>query len=288
MNPVLQTRLAQSLPAPLYKLAAQTWIDREFPRHIFIETTANCNLACEFCPREKNDQHMDFQLFKSIVDECNEYGPRSYSLHLFGEPLLYPQILDAVDYIKRKNRYNTILFTTNGTLLNRFIDDLVRLKVDKIIWSWRRNNFNDNTRRQLKEIGLIRFLIEETPPGEIEKWEGFKKEVKHLHNYGGAIDTTAWGIKNSSNDLRWPCYHLWLAPAVRWNGEITICCNDPSGQESLGNYTLGDNIAAVWRGNDLSAIREGHLKGEYKGLCATCNVWKTYPDLFFGFQKHVA
>lgn len=285
MNPVLQTAFAQRLPSPLYKVAAQSWIDYEFPRHIFIETTANCNLSCEFCPREKNEQNMDFQLFKDIIDECSLYGPRSYSLHLFGEPLLYPKILDAIDYIKRKNKNNTILLTTNGTLLNRFIEDLTRLKVDKIIWSWRRNNFNDNTKRHLKRVGLIRFLIEETPEGEIEKWEGFKKEVKHLHNYGGQIDTTKWGLGEGAGTNRYPCYHLWLAPAVRWNGQITICCNDPTGIESWISYGDGNNIVSFWNSDKLKSIRDSHLKGEYKGLCAGCNVWKTYPDMFFDFQK---
>lgn len=284
MNPVLQTQLARSLPSPLYKAAAQAWIDHEFPRHIFIETTANCNLACTFCPREKNDEHMEWNLFKSIVDECNHYGQSSYSLHLFGEPLLYPKILDAIAYIKGKNRHNTILLTTNGTVLNRFIDDLSRLKVDKIIWSWRRNNFNDHTRDVLKKIGLIRFLVEETPEGEIEKWEGFKKEVKHLHNYGGAIDVSKWGLQRTQEN-RYPCYHLWLAPAIRWNGGITICCNDPVGIECKDVYGSGVTLRDFWNGDRLGQIRESHMKGEYKGLCATCNVWKTYPDIFFDFQK---
>lgn len=285
MRPVLQTALARRLPRPLYKIAAQSWIDYDFPRHIFIETTANCNLSCEFCPREKKNEDMDFELFKSIVNECSHYGARSYSLHLFGEPLLYPRILDAIQYIKEKNKNNTILLTTNGTVLNKFIGDLVRLKVDKIIWSWRRNNFNDNTKRHLKQCGLIRFLIEETPEGEIEKWEGFQKEIKHLHNYGGAIDTTKWGLGRFINESnRFPCYHLWLAPAIRWNGDITICCNDPSGLEAIANYKDA-NLATVWQSSSILQIREGHLKGEYKGLCATCNVWKTYPDMFFNFQK---
>lgn len=288
MNPVLQTQLARKLPSPLYKLAAQTFIDREFPRHIFIETTASCNLACEFCPREKNDQHIDFELFKSIVDECNHYGPRSYSLHLFGEPLLYPRILDAIDYIKNKNRSNTILLTTNGTVLNRFSADLARLKVDKIIWSWRRNNFNAATKAVLKKIGLIRFLIEETPDGEIEKWEGFQKEVKHLHNYGGNIDVKRWGV--TSPVVRFPCYHLWLAPAVRWNGEIVECCNIPtSGSEVLGRYAQGagggDTISSVWNGAAIKLLRQSHMKGVYPGACGACTSWQAYPDIFFDFQK---
>lgn len=229
---------------------------------------------------------MNYELFKSIVDECNHYGQRSYSLHLFGEPLLYPKILDAIHYIKRSNRNNTILLTTNGTVLNRFIDDLARLKVDKIIWSWRAHNFSDNTIRHLKKIGLIRFLLEETPEGEIQKWEGFQKEIKHLHNYGGNIDVKKWGIDSSMDSDRWPCYHLWLAPAVRWNGDFTICCNDPTGRETLGTYGKNNfNIQRAWNSDRIRSLRESQLEGKYKGICVGCNSYRAYPDMFFEFQK---
>jgi len=280
------TGLARKLPSPLYKLAAQSYIDLEFPRHIFIETTAQCNLSCEYCPREKKNEHMDFDLFKSIVDECSQYGARSFSLHLFGEPLLYPRIMDAIGYIKGKNKAHTILLTTNGTLLNRFIEDLVRLKVDKIIWSWRRNNFNPRTIELLRKYGLIRLLIEETPKEEFEKWSKFPRvEIKHLHNYGGQIDIKKWGLENSNKELhRYPCYHLWLAPAIRWNGSITICCNDPHGTETIGTYPT-TRLVDAWRSPRLISIRDSHLKGEYKGLCIGCNSYKAYPDIFFGFQK---
>ena len=228
---------------------------------------------------------MDFELFKQIIDECREYGPRSFSLHLFGEPLLYPRILDAIRYIKVANKANTILLTTNGTLLNKFANELLKLRVDRIIWSWRKNNFDDATRRVLKSIGLIRFLLEETPEGEIEKWEGYRKEVKHLHNYGGQIDTTKWGLSKEPEESRWPCYHLWLAPAIRWNGDITICCNDPNGRESCGVYGRKINLHSFWNSNRLKDIRESHIHGKYKGLCVGCNSYKAYPDVFFGFQK---
>src|SRR5258708_3002683 len=108
------TSILKKLPTVLYKTADQLYIDKNFPRHIFIETTAACNLSCDYCPREKRNDHIDFKLFKTIVDECSQYGPRSFSLHLFGEPLLYPFILDAIQYIKIKNRRHTILLTTNG------------------------------------------------------------------------------------------------------------------------------------------------------------------------------
>lgn len=286
MKPTLLTALGRKLPSPLFKIAAQSWIDHDFPRHIFIETTANCNLTCSYCPREKKNDNMDFELFKTIIDECAHHGPRSFSLHLFGEPLLYPKILEAIAYIKRKNRKNTVLLTTNGTLLNKFRDQLRLVGVDRVIWSWRRNNFEDKTRDFLREKGLIRLLIEETPPEEFEKWKSFPRvEIKHLHNYGGKIDTAKWGLDAQNGD-RYPCYHLWLAPAIRWNGDITICCNDPRGEERVGVYGKNAfNLGVFWTSDHLRGIRDAHMRGQYKGLCAGCNSYRAYPDIFFGWQK---
>ena len=288
IKPTTVTNFVRKLPTPLYKIMAQAYIDYDFPRHIFVELTANCNLSCEYCPREKRKEDMDFELFKSIIDEASHYGARSFSLHLFGEPLLYRHILDAIRYIKSRNRHNTVLLTTNGTLLNKFSKDLVAVGVDRIIWSWRRNNFNDETIGVLKERGLIRLLIEETPKDEFERWSKFPRvEVKHLHNYGGQIDTSRWGIDDvlSTNGSRYPCYHLWLAPAIRWNGEIVECCNlSKSGEDVLGRY--GEtNLAEVWNGDGIRQLRKSHMKGIYPGKCGTCTSWQAYPDMFFEIQK---
>lgn len=240
---------------------------------------------------------MDFGLFKQIIDECTQYGPRSFSLHLFGEPLLYSRILEAIDYIKQKDKRHTVLLTTNGTLLNKFAKSILATGCDRVIWSYRKNNFNDDSINLLRRIGIVRLLVEETPKEEFEKWKTFPRvEVKHLHNYGGNIDVSKWGLETKvlgerdSNDEsdgggRYPCYHLWLAPAIRWNGGITICCNDPHGKEVLGTYSDIFNLRDAWSSDHIKAIRESHLSGEYKGLCVGCNVWKTYPDMFFGFQK---
>ena len=278
------TDLARKLPSPIYKILSQSYIDKSFPRHLFIETTANCNLSCAYCPREKIKEDMDFELFKAIIDEASTYGKRSFSLHLFGEPLLYPKIIDAISYIKRANRGHTILLTTNGTLLNKYSSLLG--EVDRIIWSYRKNNFDEVSIKLLKKKGLIRLLIEETPKEEFEKWSKFPRvEIKHLHNYGGNIDISKWGLKDDTKgSMRWPCYHLWLAPAIRHNGEITICCNVPErGKEVLGVYpktTLGQ----AWKSEKLASIRESHMKGQYLGACANCDSYKAYPNIFWGHE----
>lgn len=295
------TQYAQTFkkaPSWLYKTAAQAWIDNKFPRHIFIETTAACNLACSYCPREKVKDHMAFPLFKSIIDEAAQYGARSFSLHLFGEPLLYPHWFEAIRYIKEKNRRNTVLLTSNGTLFDRYVDDLVTSDVDKIIWSWRPEaKFTEETKAKLRRMGkfTVRLIADVVPKEAFEEWSQWPNvEIRSLHNYGANIDITALkkngdaqkslSPSSTTSPSRWPCYHLWLAPAVAWNGDILMCCSDPHRKEVLGRYPQ-DSLTEVWTGRRLNAIRESHLRGEYSGICKDCDVWKSYPDIFFKWQK---
>lgn len=303
LNVTSQAQWLKKLPPWMYKLGAQAWIDRKWPRHIFLETTSACNLSCSFCPRERRTDRMDFGLFKSIVDEASEHGARSFSHHLFGESLLYPFWKEAIEYTKGRNPRHTVLITTNGTQLNREIDRLIEANPDQVLWSWRPEaTFTPETKEKLRKWGKfrVRFIEEVTPPEAYEEWRDWPNvEGRKLHNYGGNINikqladgssassqsgTPTISADGSGSEKRWPCYHLWLAPAVAWNGDVLMCCADPHRKEVLGHFPE-QTVAQVWQGERLAAIRQGHLQGDYRGICASCDVWKQYPDLFFGFQK---
>lgn len=276
------------LPTVLYKLGAQAWIDKKFPRHLFLETTSACNLACSYCPREDRQTHMPWEMFRDIVDETNRFGPRSFSLHLFGEPTLYPQWTQAIRYIKKASLRHTVLLTTNGTTLNARVDDLIAANPDLVLWSWRPEAvFTEATKRKLRRWGKfrVRFIAEVTPKEAYEEWRDWPNiEARRLHNYGGNIDLASFDAEDADAvKNRWPCYHLWLAPAVAWNGDILLCCADPHHKEVLGHIPE-QSVAEVWQGERLRQIREGHLNGEYKGICANCDVWRQYPNLFFGHE----
>ena len=296
LNVTTQSWLKQ-LPSPLFKLGAQAWIDRKYPRHLFIETTSSCNLACTYCPREARRDHMDFDLFRDIVREAHRYGSRSFSLHLFGEPTLYPRWVEAVSFIKRLSRFHTVLLTTNGTTLNARVDDLIVANPNQVFWTWRPEAvFTPATKAKLRRWGKfrVRFIREVTPPAAYAEWADWPNvEGRALHNYGGNISLGNWATTSTakppppagSMPARWPCYHLWLAPAVAWNGTLLLCCADPHQKEVLGTFPAM-TVAQAWQSDRLKAIRQGHLEGEYKGICATCDIWKQYPDLFFSWQKH--
>lgn len=92
------------------------------PTSVKVELTASCNLKCTFCAtpmslREKG--HMDFNLFKSLAQEIRDLGIEELGLFYLGESLLYPHIVEAVEFAKREVGFPYVFLTTNGVLANR-------------------------------------------------------------------------------------------------------------------------------------------------------------------------
>lgn len=302
-----------SLP---YKYFAQRLIDYEFPYHLFIETTNACNLKCKICTRNLAPIKigtMDLNLAKKIVDEATQHGPRTFSLHLFGEPLLAPNTIPIIEHIKNRNKKNNILLTTNGVFLTKEMSQkLIDSEVDKVVISIHGSNSRqyqsitgtDNLNKveeniknliRLKQEGkkdkpkiYLRMVVPEDKKDEAEqfrkKWTGYPVtiDIREPHNFGGRI-----GDLKKENIKRYPCYHLWFSPGINWDGQVSICCCDTFKEEVIGN-AKEQSVSEIWKGERLQKYRQYHLAGRYDkiSLCKNCNVWKTYPDIFFKSQKN--
>jgi radical SAM protein with 4Fe4S-binding SPASM domain len=242
---------------------AQKWIDYEWPRHLFVELSSACQLSCSYCPRPRVSHQLPFELFKKIVDEASLFGHRSFSLHLFGEPLLHPRIIDCIRYLK--GRGHAVILTTNGILLERLYEKLRR--VDKIIWSYKKEVKVPEALKSWKNF-TVRFFEKR----EDLSWPRF--EIRNYHNYGGQVSTA-----RSTESLRHPCYHIWYAPSVTSTGNIVICCADPEQKSVIGNIK-NMTITEAWNSPIFKKIREEHLNGKYSGICKKCDVWKSYASVF--------
>jgi len=300
-----------------YKIIVQRLIDWNFPYHVFLESTNVCNLRCKICTRNLSPLKlgsMDFELFKKIVNEAGLHGPRNFSLHLFGEPLLAPNITQMLEYIKQKKPKNTVLLTTNGVLLNKEISQkIINSGVDKAIVSihganeqqYRAVTGTDNLKTVEKNIkNLIdlknaakknkpKIFLRMVSPKEnaieiknfCQRWSSYPVfiDIKEPHNFGGRIET---GRLADDLPKRYPCYHLWLAPGINWDGKVSICCCDTFKEVIIGNINQ-NSLCEIWRGKKLKQYRDYHLKGQYDKIpvCKNCDVWTTYPDIFFEWQK---
>ena len=229
---------------------------------------------------------MPFDVFTGVVDEASTYGARSFSLHLFGEPLLYPRVHDAVSYIKQHNQRHVVLLTTNGTRLQDHLDWLITSGVDQVLWSWRPEaKFTPETKEKLRRWGKfrVRFIAEVTPKEAYAEWDDWPNvEGRHIHSYGGEIDVSKWNVQNKKK-LRWSCYHPFFAPAVAWNGDILLCCADPHRKSAIGTFPQM-SVAEAWQSSILQRIRKEHLDGRYTGICENCDIWKQVPNIFFGHE----
>jgi len=51
--------------------------------------------------------------WKILIDEAKKHGPRTFSLHLFGEPLIDPGLAEKVKYIKEERLLSLKIVTIN-------------------------------------------------------------------------------------------------------------------------------------------------------------------------------
>jgi len=219
------------------------------------------------CPRPKIEEDMDVRTFMRTVDDLDRHKSRSISLHLFGEPLLDEELLTKIDILKF-NKHNVIL-TTNGTINTPAVFDAV----DHIIITYR-PGLNLETKEEWRYKITLRCFKDYHIP------KGWRVERKPYHNYGGNVKGEGHGTSREW----YPCYHLWLAPAIAWNGDILICCNDPHHKTKLGNIKdMG--LSEAWTSAKMKSLRCQQLKGITEGICSNCNCWQTYPDMWFKWQK---
>lgn len=85
--------------------------------------TRNCNLRCEFCSAQKggyaSNEFMDFDSLKKIIKLCNDAEVK-YVVLSGGEPLLYPELINLLNYIKTMPHKMIPTIATNGILLDNY------------------------------------------------------------------------------------------------------------------------------------------------------------------------
>ncbi len=105
------------------------------PRWIQLQLTEKCNLNCSMCYERNSSAYknngavLEISRIKEIIDECSPFTPH-YEL-FGGEPLLYPNIEELLEYIKKKS--STVDIPTNGTLVPKKIQALLNNSV-KNLW----------------------------------------------------------------------------------------------------------------------------------------------------------
>jgi hypothetical protein len=88
-------------------------------RRLHLELTNRCNFACEFCPDQQMRRlrgTMPRAMVERLLAQAGSEGiARQIHFHVLGEPLLWPNLLEAVGMARRYGLEAWV--TTNGSLL---------------------------------------------------------------------------------------------------------------------------------------------------------------------------
>jgi len=269
----------------------------EKPPILAVELTSKCNLECIMCGKDNSirvQEHMDFELFKKIIDDAQKSNVDTFQLSYYGESTLYPELIEAIKYTKEKIPNSFISMNTNGlTLTPRFSKNLLDTNIDSIVISIEGNNKEEYESIRVgsswnilrKNIKNLREMIDTNNyPAKIGIMglnvdDIFIDKELYIETWGSYSDTLfTRNTKELNAKIKepifyklLPCRKLFGQMVIMASGDVTRCDYDWEGVASYGNVK-DSTILELWNSPALRKIRLKHLVGQKRktSFCDTC------------------
>ena len=215
-----------------------------------IELTNHCNLLCKGCQGISSMRPkglMNIKTFKKSIDICLQMGIEEVWLQNWGEPLLFPNLIQYVEYVSSKIKTG---FISNGSLLTIYI--LSKLKeaglsnLDLSINSSTPLDlrfYNISLYKEAKVLNIncwIRSVIFNEK--EYEDIEALRKEENIRIRYQRGM------IYDKDKKRKADCPAIDKNFIIYWDGKVQPCCQ-------VANYEL--TYGSVFDLDIISNIKEG-------------------------------
>lgn len=266
-----------------------------------IENSGVCNARCVFCPYPAHLRPRGFMekyLFQSIIDQAAGIGAIDHiTLTGLGEPLLDPQILDRIAYVRRNKQFRAVPIDvyTNGFQLS--VEKAQALSAAGLTTLYVSLNAVDSRRREaimgLKDYDALetvlheiiakvptlrtivkavvaKDLFESTDSETFEtlwggRWDFGGNAFLHLEgNWAGACSNVR--VPPTS-----PCVRLFNQIMILWDGRVSLCCFDGKGEKTFGDLNLTP-LVEVLANPEFVRYRRAHIEGRRPDLllCGNC------------------
>ena len=277
------------------------------PDHVQIQTITGCNARCIFCPNGKTRRNipkgrrMDWDLYRSIVDQSIAMGIRRYSVYLMNEPMLDRELAKRVAYITaRIKKPQYVKVTSHGGLLTgRMAKELLDSGLNKLKISVQ--SLNADTYRQIMGLPLEKTLKNIDRFLALKKQGGYKRpkleivmvdsvqthdEISRIRQYWQDRNIKLYiePVENRANQhnirdtavgaqklkaFAW-CRRLMEQIYILYDGRMVQCCADWEQQSVMGDLT-GARLSDIWHGKRYSDYRRRFARGDVTGMiCACC------------------
>ncbi len=265
-----------------------------------IEVTSYCNMTCAMCPYEtmtRKHEHMSWDTFTRVIDMAKSERAQVEWLHLYGEPLLWPHLVDGVKYMKEKGvNFSNISTNLKGytpELGQALIDagaDMILACVDSMVPDTYKSmrvggdlskaitNATDLLHRAhhtATRVFIQRLESTLTTEKDRRRFQtAFGRDVPDgpvIAKDCGRIVQDRDFVVAEPRDTRKQCMMLekWLN--ILANGTATACCWDYDGLMPLGNV-FDSTLLQLWMGDRARKMRQDLHSGNYSDLvvCQTC------------------
>jgi uncharacterized Fe-S cluster-containing radical SAM superfamily protein len=257
--------MKEKLSKPLY-----------FPRIVDVELTNKCNMRCGMCPTGQREVarpkgYMDMKVLYRILNECEHHKPVIRFIR-WGEPLLYPRIIDAIKACKDRNLMCHI--NTNGLLLDYALsNELIESHLDSIKFSFQ--GVTAEGYCLMRNINQFESLLERI--SVLHKIRGKRKhpfiqigttvttetdrEVEAFISRASSFTDAVYVGKTrdlkaeNKPEAACECPEVFDKLSVNWDGTVTACCGDYDNMMLIGDMK-NTPLMNIWRGRELEEYRQ--------------------------------
>lgn len=259
------------------------------PKLLNLETTTRCNGRCVYCDRDMVDNRdMPLDVYKRCIDafsDAEEVWP-----HGIGEPLLYPHIVEAVQYAASVGM-KVVMYTNASLLTEKMSRALIDAGLTRMVFSV--DAIDPYTYAKLRPglnwgqmiLNIERFCWLADGMHTTARITVTQDNIKSLDDVWFWIDRGVTTVKRVPvNDIPSSdfaplrsckqrvvdCTHPYEHFIVRVNGDVTMCCRDRWVHYKMGNVNEQDP-RAIWEGDIWQGLRESMSLGlDYPRLCDIC------------------
>lgn len=282
----------------------QPWNDPlpDVPPAVGVEINNGCNINCVMCETHSASRpigEMDLDMFREALDQLEAVHCKTLTYHTVGEPTIHHRFADILR-ISHERGFEVML-STNGLLIHRYIDALVRWPVAVIRFSvdgatretYERIRVGGKFDRLLDNLDLMRNAItEHALPTSVEmgvtlSLDNLREVPLFFEVFGRFVDDDliTFGLLNSLtagdvgyyesaklvnlDRLNVPCLPLWSNTYVGYDGRVSACCRDYHGELVVGDSRT-QTLTEIWNGPALTALRAKHAAGDVAALPQAC------------------
>ena len=287
--------------------------DREYykqegPYAIQIEFCEGCNLRCNFCglqgirSKEEQGKNYKFMTKETLARVMNgitsaRWNPRvEFAMH--GEPTMHPNYIGMVQIARQMAPRLQLMMTSNGGgLLGKpgpaaNINDLFEVGLNVLaLDDYVGVGYIPKIRKAMSELGsMFPVPVYEYPAdsrGNPHQRHNVKDRmlvfledvtVTSKGTHSVLTNHAGCGSPALTIPLEQRCAKPFRELSIRWDGNISHCCNDWRGTYKCGN--INDTpLERIWNGPAFGAAREALYAGNRKAIpvCAQCD-YRTYRN----------